>query len=191
MSVILQTAFLNLCMSRNINCCMLIWVSLKFIPNGPFINKSWLVQIADWHWTGDKPSSEPMKTPHICVTVIQFVLVNTWTHLGVFKLISPECRIYASVNQVSLGSGNGLSPGRRQAITWTNAHVLSIRPSGIKFNENFIEIQSFSFMKMYLKMLSAKWRLGGNELNKVKWLQPVWWPLVHPNLHTNTGIYFK
>ena len=127
-------------------------------------------------------------TPHICVTVIQFVLVNTWTHLGVFKLISPECRIYASVNQVSLGSGNGLSPGRRQAITWTNAHLLSIRPSGIKFNENLIEIQSFSFMKMYLKMLSAKWRLGGNELNNVKWLQPVWWPLVHPNLHTNTGI---
>ena len=30
-------------------------------------------------------------------------------------------RIYASVNYVSIGSGSGLSPIRRKAITWTNA----------------------------------------------------------------------
>ena len=28
--------------------------------------------------------------------------------------------IYASVNWVGIGSGNGLSPVRRQAITWTD-----------------------------------------------------------------------
>ena len=34
--------------------------------------------------------------------------------------------MYASVNGVSIGSDNGLSPVRRQAITWTNAGLLSI-----------------------------------------------------------------
>ena len=33
-------------------------------------------------------------------------------------------RIYASVNWVSISSGNGLSPVRRQAITWTIAVAL-------------------------------------------------------------------
>ena len=32
------------------------------------------------------------------------------------ELISRECRIYASMNRVSIGSDNGLSPIRRQAI---------------------------------------------------------------------------
>ena len=35
---------------------------------------------------------------------------------GLTKLISPKCRIYASVNRVNIGSDNGLSPIRRQAI---------------------------------------------------------------------------
>ena len=33
------------------------------------------------------------------------------------------------------GSDNGLSPGRRQAIIWTNAGVLFIGPLGTKFSE--------------------------------------------------------
>ena len=37
---------------------------------------------------------------------------------------------------VSIGSGNGLSPVRRQAITWTNADLSSIRPLGRTFSEN-------------------------------------------------------
>ena len=32
------------------------------------------------------------------------------------ELISPWCQIYASENQVSIGSDNGLSPIRHQAI---------------------------------------------------------------------------
>ena len=35
-------------------------------------------------------------------------------------------RRYASVDYVCIGSGNGLSPSRRQAITWTNAGLMSI-----------------------------------------------------------------
>ena len=36
--------------------------------------------------------------------------------------------IYASAIWVIIGSGNGLVPDRHQAITWTNADLLSIRP---------------------------------------------------------------
>ena len=70
----------------------------------------------------------------------------------------------------TIGSDNGLSPGRRQAIIWTNAGILLIRPLGTNFNEMLIEIQTFSFMKMRLKMSSAKWRpfcLGLNVLTKL------------------------
>ena len=57
-----------------------------------------------------------------------------------------------------IGSDNGLSPGRRQAIIWTNAGILLIGPLGTNFSEIVIEIRSFSFKKMHLKMSSGKWR---------------------------------
>ena len=66
-----------------------------------------------------------------------------------------------------IDSDNGLLPGRRQTIIWTNAGRLLIGPLGTNFNEILIGIQTFSFKKMHLKMSSAKWRngLGLNVLN--------------------------
>ena len=72
---------------------------------------------------------------------------------------------------ISIGSDNGLSPERRQAIIWTNAGFFLIGPLETNFSEILIEIHSFSFKKMHLKMSSAKGRLfslGLNELN-VNW----------------------
>ena len=66
-----------------------------------------------------------------------------------------------------IASDNGLSPGRRQAIIWTNAEILLIGTLGTNFSEILIEILTFSFTKMRLKVSSAKWRpscLGFNEL---------------------------
>ena len=57
-----------------------------------------------------------------------------------------------------IGSDNGLSPGRRQAIIWTIVGILLIGPLGTNFSEILIGIQNFSFKKMHLKMSSAKWR---------------------------------
>ena len=54
-------------------------------------------------------------------------------------------------------SDNGLSPGRRQAIIWTNAGILLIGTLGTNFSEIWIEIRPFSFKKMHLKMSSGKW----------------------------------
>ena len=67
----------------------------------------------------------------------------------------------------SVGSDNGLSPGRRQAIIWTNAGILLIGPVGT----NFREILIFSFKKMHFKMPSGKWRpfcLGINMLTNTE-----------------------
>ena len=57
----------------------------------------------------------------------------------------------------TIGSYNDLSPGRRQAIIWTNAGILLIWPIGTNFNEILIEMQPSSLTKMHLKMSSAKW----------------------------------
>ena len=55
-----------------------------------------------------------------------------------------------------IGSDKGLSPDRRQAIIWTNAGILLIGPLGTNFSEILIEILTFSFKKMRLKVSSAK-----------------------------------
>ena len=66
-----------------------------------------------------------------------------------------------------ISSDNGLSPGRRQAIIWTNAGILLIRTLGTNFSEILGEIHSFSLSKMHMKMSSAKWRLFGLGLNEL------------------------
>ena len=50
-----------------------------------------------------------------------------------------------------IGSDNGLSPGRRQAIIWTNAGILLIGPLGENFNDFLIEIHGFHSQKFILK----------------------------------------
>ena len=69
-----------------------------------------------------------------------------------------------------ISSDNGLLPGRHQAIIWTNAGILLIWPSGTSFSEMLIEIHTFSFKKIHLKMSSAKWWpfcLGLDVLNEL------------------------
>ena len=54
----------------------------------------------------------------------------------------------------TIGSDNGLSPGRRQAIIWTNAGMLLIGPLGTNFCEILIKIW---LKKMHVKMSSGNW----------------------------------
>ena len=53
------------------------------------------------------------------------------------SLISSECGKCASVNRVTIGLVNGLSPVRCQAITWTNAGLLPNWTPRNKFQWNF------------------------------------------------------
>ena len=63
------------------------------------------------------------------------------------------------VNNLNIiGSDNGLSPGRCQAIIWTNAVILLMSPLGTNFSEVLTEMYIFSFTKVHLKMSSGKWR---------------------------------
>ena len=64
-----------------------------------------------WHWPGDKPLSEPM-------------MVSLMTHICVSDLII-------------IGSDNGLSPGRRQAIIRTSAGTLLYKTLRNKLQWNF------------------------------------------------------
>ena len=75
-------------------------------------------------------------------------------------------------NITIIGSDNDLSPGLRQAIIWTNAGILLIRPLWTNFSEILVKIHTFSFMKMPLKMSSWKcWPfcLGLNVLSSQPW----------------------
>ena len=65
---------------------------------------------------------------------------------------------YASATYTNIGSDNGLSPVRRQAIIWNNVGILSIGRLGTNFGEILIEIQIFSIQKMHLKMSSGKYQ---------------------------------
>ena len=58
-----------------------------------------------------------------------------------------------------------VGPGRRQAIIWTDAAILLIGPLATNFSEILIEILTFSFKKMRLKVSSAKWQPSCLDLN--------------------------
>ena len=45
--------------------------------------------------------------------------------------------------QTTIGSDDGLSPDRRQAIIWTNAEVVLIAPIGTNLSEILIKIYTF------------------------------------------------
>ena len=67
-----------------------------------------------------------------------------------------------------LSSDNGLSPGRRKAIIWTNAWILLFRTLGTNFSEILIKINIFSLKKMYLKMSSGRQQPSCLSLNVLK-----------------------
>ena len=93
----------------------------------------------------------------MCKILVDSITITHWgrvTHICVSKL-------------TIIGSDNGLSPGRHQAIIWTNAGILLIRTLRRDFSEILGEAHSFSFWKMHLKMPSAKWRLFGTGLNEL------------------------
>ena len=56
-----------------------------------------------------------------------------------------------------------VTPGRRQAINWTDAELL-IGPLGTNLSETLIEIHAFSFKKMHLQMSAIC--LGFNVCSK-------------------------
>ena len=138
-----------------------------------------MVQVMAWWQIGDKPLHEPVAMHFIDVSRSLCLL----THL-------PPVPAYMSVNRVSIGLYNGLSPIRCQAIILTNSGLLSIAALGTISSEILIKIQNFSFKKINWKMLSAKWktfcpwgrcRTGGNIYSTVR----VNWVIMGSDNHDN------
>ena len=105
-----------------------------------------------------------------CLTLPLTFQRQVFSWLRPCQHIEAEWRICV-VKLTIIGSDNGLSPGRHQAIIWTNAWILLIGPLEINFIEILIGIQTFSFKIMHLKMLSAKWRPFCLGLNVLKYKQ--------------------
>ena len=92
--------------------------------------------------------------------IVAFPPINHWgwvTHICVSRI-------------TIIGSDNDWSPGRCQAIIWTNAGILLIRTLETNFSEILSEIHAFSSKKMHLKM-SAKSRHLCPNLNELTWRQ--------------------
>ena len=91
----------------------------------------------------------------ICFLVVtQYVTFNIW-----INSLRPSDAYMACVSKLNIiGLDNGLSPGRHQAIIWTNAGILLIWPLRTNFGAMSIEIHTFSFKKMHLNMSSVKWQ---------------------------------
>ena len=87
-------------------------------------------------------------------------MTNIYQVLSSYALSTHWGRVtHICVGKLTLiGSDNGLSPGRRQAIIRTNAGILLIGLLGTNFSEILIEIHTFSFKKMRFKLSSGKWR---------------------------------
>ena len=122
----------------------------------------------------DRTQVGPMLAPWTLLSgIAKTMLVMHWgwvTHICVSKL-------------TIIVSDNGLLPGRRQAIIWTNAGILSIGPLGTNFSEIWTQIQNFLLMKKHLKMSSAKWRpfcLSFNDLKRSQFWMIHWF---HTHYH--------
>ena len=127
---------------HNIPCLMLFLNPLIFIP--------W-IQIQHSHCKNALQTLHVFAHKKLTVAPIDMPETSYLTHWGRVTHICVS-------NPTIIGSDNGLSPSRRQAIIWTNVGLLLIRPLGTNFSEMLIEIHIFSFKKMYFKWWSGKWR---------------------------------
>ena len=86
-----------------------------------------------------------------CITQWCQMSVNEfWTHWGWV--------MHICVSKLTItGSVNGLLPGCRQTIIWTNGGILLISPLGSNFTENVNEIHTFPFQGNAFEMAAGKW----------------------------------
>ena len=130
-----------------------------------FMVKFWNSCISEW---------EGRLTLHIGGGSRSFMTMTMtiwWPRSGawIYQIVTGVTSVVGVPSTHLVVSDNGLLPGRCQAIIWTSVGILLIGPLGTNFSEMLIEIPTFSFKKIHLKMLSGKWRpfcLGLNVLKR-------------------------
>ena len=141
--------------------CLMKHVSITLLP---FRQKTPMLEVETIAECWLNTLAEPITTLSLSSLLLQssLSLLASSTHWG---RVTHIC-----VSKLTIvGSDNGLSPDRRQAIIWTNAGLLLIGPLGTNFSEILIGIEIFSFRKKHLKMSSAKWRPFCLGLNVLMW----------------------
>ena len=129
-------------------------IVLRWMPQVPTNEKSTLVQVIAWCWCHQATNHCLSRCwprsllPYGITSMLGHNVLTHWgraTHICVGKL-------------TIIGSDNGLSPGRRQAIIWTIAGILLIGSLGTNlgnFNRNSnIFIQENAFENVVCKMAS-------------------------------------
>ena len=154
------------------------WQSLVACPHQTI---TWTDAVLSFVWS-IRPRAVSQEIPKIFTLYISLKRAGLWFQSPFSRtneLIHWGRATHICVGKLTIiGSDNGLSPGRRQAIIWTNAGILLIGPLGTNFNEILIGIQTFSFKKMHLNVSSAKWRpccLGLNVLISCVKPDSGWW----------------
>ena len=100
--------------------------------------------------------------------------MDTHSKHRVYKLISPKCRIHTFVDRVSTGSGNGLSPVRRQAITWSNADLLSMWPLGYCWSTKRVTYPLVKLQELFWIWVMRR-SIWDWISNRWQWLGKAWW----------------
>ena len=140
------------------------------MPQNTFDNKPSLVHVTSWKQAITWANVDPVLCRYMALLhvrhngLIEIIPVPTG-HWTCSSLPTDVLMLRPDVDKLTIiGSDNGLSPGRCQAIVWTNAGKLLIGTLGINFSKILTGIQTFSFMKIHFKM-SAKWRPFCLDLN--------------------------
>ena len=93
-------------------------------------------------------------------------------------------------NGLSLVQVMALSPVRLQAITWTNAGLLSIGLFGTNFSEIRIGILPFLFKKINSDMSSAKMSGGVNKMAQLSAYTQLFQTLFVPENHSHSSYMY-
>ena len=124
-----------------------------------------------------------------CYTPIHYFLRSRLTHWGRVKHICVG-------NLTIIGSDDGLSPGRHQAIIWTSAGILLIEPLGTNSSEILIRFHTFSVQKIHLKICQMTTISIFRGINALK----VLWKFLlvdcsscfpTTNLHEKTKVFYQ
>ena len=137
---------------------------------------------AEVTWSGCLVMERKRNWTLACVRETVIMVLSHWgrvTHICVSAL-------------TTIGSDNGLAPGRRQTIIWTNDGILLIWYLETWFNEILIEIHIFSFKKIHFKMSSGQWRpccVDSNVLKNNRIIYGLEWRKLMCSLSYHSGDY--
>ena len=137
-----------LCCHRSGSTLAQVMACCLMVPSH-YLNQCWIIISGVlWHPPRGNFTKVLMKLIHnICWEI---TLLKLLPHLpGANELIYGGHM--ASWNLVNIDWGNELLSVRHQAITWTSADILTIKPLEIKFSEILFKIQAFLLRKCIWK----------------------------------------